>query len=336
MRNHLLFIVLFVIIKPDLIICNADTESNEEENLALPAETDATPEYVSTRTNCNSRKYNSIVHEVKDAQANEFPFIAAIYSQNEQFVCSGSVVGNGIILTAAECLQPPPIYVVLNADKDKGDNTTEYLQVTSIEFFMNQTGDKRKNVGLIHYKDKNKSSVSKLKVSNFTSFKEITEFEAIGYGLNADIGEVKHLQYVGLENKITPTKGEAIIGYLDCIDTKTPSCFKDIGGPALFGNEMIGIVIEGQISCTKEMTSKFAVDKFMVNVLPAYIFSNWLEENIARAEKHTRSSMVIYPVKPTSIVENKPINKKIRRSSGTSNIASPIVFASIFTSFSFI
>lgn len=309
---------------------NEDTlDSNDDETLNIPADTENSSEESINRA-CSRRNDNSVVHEIRQAQFNEFPFIAAIYSPQDKYLCTGSIVAEGLIVTSVDCLETPPGYVIMNSNKNKENNTVA-LQVIKAENFTTSAAHNFKTVGLLYYKDNNTSTVSKIKLSNYTDYRNIVEFEAFGFGLNAEVGEVKQLQYVGLEHRMIYDKGEQINGFIDCIETEVLTCFKDIGGPAIFDQEMIGIVVKGQDECTKKMTASYAVNKYMVTVLPSYIFKAWLDEKIRKNKLKSKSSLSIYPVKPTS---RRLTSKKSNRSHATKTILSPFaLICSMFVVF---
>lgn len=239
------------------------------------------------------------MHEIQKAKGKQFPFMAAIMSHQNEYVCAGAIVSNGLILTTADCTKQPISYILLNATKAKKDDTTVSLHVTKSEKFPTYIGgDATKDVALVYTEKHNHSVASKIKLSNSTNYKSIIDFEALGFGLNADVGQIRELQHIGLENRFLFENSKGIHGYFDCVDTKVITCFKDTGGPAIFDNELIGIITKGQDICTNEMTSKYAVNKKMVEALPTYVFKVWLDEKIKKNEEMEPLPLYSYPVKP--------------------------------------
>ncbi|XP_028029998.1 uncharacterized protein LOC114242898 [Bombyx mandarina] len=276
-------------------------EDSKEASLEIPTEN-----FLNNLTAC-TRRENTLMHEIRTANPSEFPFMVAIMSPQNQFLCSGVVVSNGMILTSARCSQQAIDHVLLNTTNDKNKDSCIALRVKKIEKFPTYDGGEiHKDVALIYTEKYNNTVVSKIKLGNYTDKKSITDFEAFGYGLNVEVGEIKELQYVGLENRESDV-GDYITGYLDCIDTKVPTCFKDIGGPAVFGNELIGIVVNGQNVCLKEMTAQFAINNKVVDILPIQTFKVWLEDQIKKNEESTQMTLVTYPAKP--IVPDMSLHK---------------------------
>lgn len=337
------YLLLFTIIQCFICLCtcdnvkksvndnrddNGDTNDESKDELEIPAEPEPRP----TPTNlssCFARRQGSTVHEIRRVTLKQFPFVAAVLSQQNEYVCSGTVVANGIILTTAHCIDLSIGYVLLNAVSDKKDNNTIEMHITKVEKFPTSS----KNVGLIYTKNFNASVVNKLDISNYTNTKNLVEFEAIGFGLNANLGQTKELQHVGLEYRATVEhKSELILGYIDCIDTKISTCFKDTGGPALLNNELIGIVVEGQNVCTNDISSEFAANKLMATVLPVFTFKGWLEERIKKHKTHVKLSS--YPAKPArrSFSERKAL-KSSSKSYYINNeycLIYPLMYSTIF------
>nr|XP_026484847.1 uncharacterized protein LOC113392568 [Vanessa tameamea] len=133
-------------------------------------------------------------------------------------------------------------------------------------------------------------------ISNYTSTNTLGDIEALGFGLNVDVGHVRELQYVGLEAR--DVSGDKIKGYIDCIDTKVPTCFRDKGGPLIFNNELIGLVTTGQNECTNEIFPTYSINKRLVEALPAFTFKAWLDEKIAKNSEQAEDLLEIYPKKP--------------------------------------
>lgn len=314
MKQHKFFLYLFIInILNFVSITTAENvkksvddnrddngETNEEskdESMEIPLE------HEPINVTC-ARRHGDKIHEIRNANIKDFPFMAAIMSHQNEFLCSGSVISNGMILTTARCTEQPLSYVLLNATKARRDETTAALHIIKVEKFPTYSGgDSVKDVALIHTEKHNSTIASKIKISNFTKPDDISVLEALGFGLNADVGQIKNLQYVGLEKRFQYelpeySKGDILTAYIDCIDTKILTCFKDTGGPVILDNELIGIVIKGQEECSRELTSKFAGNKKMADILPTYAFKAWLEDKIKKNEEEQPVALVSYPSDP--------------------------------------
>ncbi|XP_026725820.1 uncharacterized protein LOC113492533 [Trichoplusia ni] len=294
---------------------NGETnDESKDESLDIPVESEP------NNITC-TRRQNSQMHEIKPAQHRQFPFMVAIMSQQNEYLCSGAVVSNGLILTTAKCTQLPVSYVMLNTTTDKKDDTTVSLHVIKSERFPTFTGSESlKDVGVVYTEKHNSSVASKITLSNFTNPRQILDVVGIGFGLNADIGQTKELQFVGMENRSPEEITEVLKIYFDCVETKVVTCFKDTGGPAVFNNELIGIIIRGQDECSKEMSATYAVNKRMVDVLPSYTFKAWLDEKIKKNDEQEQVALVVYP-SPPALRSDHSVHKMM--SSGIRLIAIP-------------
>jgi hypothetical protein len=271
-----------------------DTGENDEgkdDSMDIPIENET------NNVTC-ARRQNSQMHEITSAKYKQFPFMAAIMSQQNEYLCSGAVVSNGLILTTAQCTQQSLSYVLLNTTNDKKDDSAVMLHVAKTEKFPTFVGgDSIKDVGLIYTEKYNSSVATKIRLSNYTSSRGIVDLEGIGFGLNTDIGQLRELQYVGMEHRSFDT-GERIVAYFDCVDTKVRTCYRDTGGPVIFDNELIGIVVKGQPDCSNEMSGLYAVNKKMADILPTYTFKAWLDERIKKNEEQDQTSLATYPLRP--------------------------------------
>lgn len=294
---------------------NGETnDESKDESLDIPVESEP------NNITC-TRRQNSQMHEIKPAQHRQFPFMVAIMSQQNEYLCSGAVVSNGLILTTAKCTQLPVSYVMLNTTTDKKDDTTVSLHVIKSERFPTFTGSESlKDVGVVYTEKHNSSVASKITLSNFTNPRQIVDVVGIGFGLNADVGQTKELQFVGMENRSPEEITEVLKIYFDCVETKVVTCFKDTGGPAVFNNELIGIIIRGQDECSKEMSATYAVNKRMVDVLPSYTFKAWLDEKIKKNDEQEQVALVVYP-SPPALRSDHSVHKMM--SSGIRLIAIP-------------
>lgn len=308
MKNKLDFLPIIVILFGVVSVCvgenvkksiddNRDdtgdiNDEGKDESLDIPVENDA-------NLTC-TRRQNSQLHEIKAATYKQFPFMAMIMSQQNDYLCSGVVVSNGLILTTAKCTAMPVSYVLLNATKDKLDDTTTMLHVIKSEKFPTFRGvESIKDIGVIYTEKHNSTICSKIRLSNFTNTRNIMDLEAIGYGLNTDVGAPKQMQYIGMELRSPMEGGEILKAYFDCIDTKVPTCFRDTGSAVIYDNELIGIVSQGQEECTKEMTSTYAINKKMADIVPTFTFKAWLDERIKKNEGTlTEESLSTYPRTP--------------------------------------
>ncbi|XP_045760381.1 mast cell protease 3-like [Maniola jurtina] len=250
-------------------------------------------------TLCTRRK-NSKMHEIRPASANQFPFMVALMSPRNQYVCAGTLISNGLVLTTAQCTASVS-YALINTTKDRKDDSAVSLHVIKSEKFPTYSGPNSvKNVAIIYTEKHNSTIASKINLSNYTSSSRLNDVEAIGFGLNADVGQVKELQYVGLDAR--DNKENAIVGFIDCIDTKVPTCFKDKGGPLVVDNELVGLITNGQDECTNEIVSTYAINKRMVNALPIYTVKAWLDQKITKAVEPGDEPLETFPKKPAARV----------------------------------
>lgn len=283
-----------------------------------------------------TRRQNSQMHEIRSASFKQFPFMVAIMSQQNEYLCSGCIVSNGLILTTATCTQQPLSYVLLNTTSDKRDDTTISLHIIKTERFPTfTTGEGTKDVGIAYTEKHNSSVASKIKLSNYTNPRLIVDVEGIGFGINAEVGQVKELQYIGMEVRYALEVAENVKGYFDCIETKVPTCFKDTGGPVVFDNELMGVITKGQIECTKEMSATYAVNKRMVDFLPTYVFKAWLDEKIKKNEEQEPVALATYPVHPqiTNVEPHRMTMEASNRKSNSGkklNAAVPVLILSQF------
>ncbi|XP_046975701.1 trypsin-like [Vanessa cardui] len=262
----------------------------KEESLEIAGEAE-----VSNVTSCTRRK-NSQMHEITKANENQFPFMVAIMSPRNEYVCAGSLISNGLILTTAQCTESIS-YVLINTTSDRKNNNTISLHIIKNEKFPTYTGiHSVKDVAVIYTEKHNNTIASKINVSNYTSTNTLGGIEALGFGLNADVGHVRELQYVGVD--VRDVSGDKIKGYIDCIDTKVNTCFRDKGGPLIFNNELIGLVTTGQHECTNEIFSTYSINKRLVEALPAFTFKAWLDEKIAKNSEQAEEVLEVYPKKP--------------------------------------
>lgn len=296
---------------------NGETnDESKDESLDIPVESEP------NNITC-TRRQNSQMHEIRSAQHQQFPFMAAIMSQQNEYLCSGTVVSNGLILTTAQCTQQPLSYILLNTTTDKKDDTTVSLHVIKTERFPTFTGtESLKDVGVVFTEKHNNSIATKITLSNYTNPRNVIDLEGIGFGLNADVGQTKELQFVGMENRSPEEITDVLKVYFDCVETKVTTCFKDTGGPVLFDKELMGVIIKGQDECSKEMSATYAVNKKMVDVLPTYTFKAWLDEKIKKNEEQEPVALASYPSSPTpNLREGVKLHKMT--SSGIRLIAIP-------------
>lgn len=336
MLNKLDFLRIMVILFSIVSVCvgenvkksiddNRDDtgEVNDEakdESLDIPIEND-------TNLTC-TRRQNSQLHEIRTASYRQFPFMAVVMSQQNEYLCSGVVVSNGLILTTAKCTGLPVSYVLLNATKDKIDDGTTMLHIIKSEKFPTFRGvESIKDIGLIYTEKHNSTLCSKIRLSNFTNVRNIMDLEAVGYGLNTEIGNPKEMQYIGMELRSPIEGGEILKAYFDCVDTKVPTCFRDTGSAVIYDNELIGIVSQGQEECTKEMTSTYAINKKMADIVPTFTFKAWLEERIKKNEETwTENFLSIFPNKPAA-AKRRMMHKL---TASTNQLESPHVIFIIF------
>lgn len=275
----------------------------EDEDLDMPIRDD------NTRLRCD-KEQTKYVHEVRAATYKQFPFMAVVMSPNDEYVCSGVVVSSGLILTTGTCAWAYTKYVLLNAARDKFDDTTIKLQINRTESFPMYIGFRRQlDIGLIYTEYHNNTICSKIRISNCTykTVYNIKGLEAVGYGLNTDTGNPKVMQYVGVELRQPVEDLESLTAYIGCVDTTDPICFKDTGSAVLLDNELLGIVYNGLANCSKEMVSKNTVNKTMADIVPSYTFKAWLEEKIKNNEEvWPNNSLPTYPDKPDAFNEKIP------------------------------
>ncbi|XP_050352137.1 trypsin-like [Nymphalis io] len=295
--NYLIF-VLFLFNFAQ--ICNGayvkkSVEDNRDDDITDESLEIAGEAEVSNVTSCTRRK-NSQMHEINKASENQFPFMVAIMSPRNEYVCAGSLISNGLILTTAQCTESTS-YVLVNTTSDKKNNNTISLHIIKNEKFPTYTGiHSIKDVAVIYTEKHNNTIASKINISNYTSSNTLSGIEALGFGLNVDVGHIRELQYVGVD--VRDVSGDKIKGYIDCIDTKVPTCFRDKGGPLIFNNELIGLITTGQNECTNEIFSTYAINKQLVEALPAFTFKAWLDEKIAKNAEKEEELLETYPMKP--------------------------------------
>ncbi|XP_026319401.1 uncharacterized protein LOC113229922 [Hyposmocoma kahamanoa] len=272
----------------------------EDEEIDLPTKDD------NSNPSCVKMRSNQL-HEIRTATYTQFPFMAAVISHQDEYLCSGVVVSKGLILTTSTCANSYRKYVLLNATSDKFDDTTVKLQINRTEMFPCFIGFRSQlDIGLIYTEYYNGTICSNIRISNCTykTVYDIKGLEAVGYGLNADTGKPKVLQYIGMELKQPVEDLEGLTGYFDCMDTKVPTCFRDTGGPVILDNELVGIVNKGQEECTKQMFSNDTYSKRIADIVPSYTFKAWLEEKIKYHEEvWTNKSLATFSVKPDAISE---------------------------------
>lgn len=337
MRSNLLFLnlLLFILIVVIFSKTSADNvkksvdenrddngDTNEEakdESLEIPIEP-SEQQPVSNRGNVNvscSRRSNGRMHEIKSATHKQFPFVASVMSHQNDHLCSGTVVSNGLILTSGKCTLMTIDHVLLNATKAKKDATTVALHIIKTERFPTFTTPEAtdRDVGIIYTEIHNNSITAKIRLSNFTSTRNIVDMNVLGFGLNAEVGQIKDLQYVGAENRLTPMHPtdiqDELTAYLDCIDTKVPTCFKDFGGPSIFDNELVGVVTKNEEACFNEMSAVYSVNKKLAHILPTYTFKTWLEEKIKKNEEQNQARLVVFPNKPVPSRRRMPDSKEL-------------------------
>lgn len=269
-------------------------EEGEDEDLDMPMKDD------NTSLGCNKMQYSQL-HEIRSATYTQFPFMAVVMSNLNEYLCSGVVVSNGIILTTAKCASSYTSYVLVNATRGKWDDTTIMLHINRTEMFPNFVGFRTQlDIGLIYTEHHNNTICSKIRLSNCSikTVYDIKNLEAVGYGLNTKNGKPKKMQYIRMELRQPVEDLESLTAYFDCVDTKVPTCFRDTGSAVIFDNELIGIVYEGQKECTKEMFSKNPINKKMADIVPVYTFRAWLAERIKNNEEAlSNNSLAIYPDK---------------------------------------
>ncbi|XP_023950464.2 trypsin-like [Bicyclus anynana] len=294
---------------------NSDDGKDDSMDIADP------PDPPTSNVSLCTRRKNTQMHEIRAASAKQFPFIVAILNARNDYICAGSIVSNGIILTSAQCAESAK-YVLINATKDKKNESTESVHVIRTEHFPTYKGPTSKMDVAVLYTDKlNNTLASKINLSNHTFSRNLNEIEAIGFGLNADVGQVKELQYVGLDARIADE--ELIFGFIDCIDTKVNTCFKDKGGPLIVNNELVGIITNGQDECTSEIMSTYSINKLMVTAMPIYTFKSWLDEKIAKHPQLGVETLQSYPIKPAVRMQKVHLTK---RNSGAIYKAVPLYY----------
>ncbi|CAG5042009.1 unnamed protein product [Parnassius apollo] len=278
-------------------------DDGKDESMDIPFEVEQ------NNVTC-TRRQNSQMHEIRQAKIKQFPFMAAIMSQQHEYLCAGSLVANGLILTTANCFQKPINYVLLNTTFAKKDDKAVVLHIVKSEKFPTFSGV-GKDVGLIYTEKHNNTFATKLSLSNITAADQLVDVEALGFGLNADAGQVKELQYVGLENRLT--HNEYYIAFIDCVETKLKSCFKDTGGPVIYENQLVGVVVKGQNDCTREISSRYAINKQMIEFLPSFTFKAWIEERLKKYEEQEAATLMTYPSKPILRQVNHVLTTSINR-----------------------
>ena len=290
---YLCILLLFKFCACENVIKNDDVREDDGNDDTKEETLEISDVEASNTTTCTRRKNNQM-HEIKKANLNQFPFVVAIMSSSNEYLCAGSIIGNGLILTTAQCADSAS-HVLINTTNDKTNENS--LHITKTDKFPTATSTNViKNIAILYTEKFNNTMASKINLSNYTSINKLNDIQALGFGLNAEVGLKKELQYVGLEARLLVD--DMISAYLDCIDTKVPTCFKDKGGPVIFNNELIGIVVGGQNECTLEMTSTYALNKQMITATPTYIFKAWLDEKILNNLEQGKDLLEAFPKKP--------------------------------------
>ncbi|XP_063393280.1 trypsin-like [Cydia fagiglandana] len=261
-----------------------------------------------TRINlCSARRQNNNMHPILNATAKQFPFVAACLSLSDTHICSGTVIANGMILTTASCIQKQINAVLLNTIIAKRNAPgAERISVIKTEKFPSYTGEESLNdVGIVYTHKFNSSIASKVKLSNYTTAQNLVDVELFGFGLNEPSSATEQLQYVGVENRFMGSPGNKLNVFIDCIETKEPTCFTDYGGPAIFGNELVGVIVKGSPNCIQEISPNYAINKEMGTILPTFSFKAWVDEKIKNEEERNVISIPTFPQKLVGIEELK-------------------------------
>ncbi|XP_063373326.1 trypsin delta-like [Cydia amplana] len=283
---------------------NDDIGDNDEAKDIAMEIPDIEPENKTRIQLCSARRQSNNMHPILNATAKQFPFMASCLSLSEGHICSGTVVANGLILTTASCIQKQINAVLLSTTSSKRTATSVRISVIKTEKFPTYQGEESLNdIGVVYTHKFNSSVASKIKLSNYTSAQNLIDMEIFGFGLNAQSGAEELLQYVGVENRFSVSPSNKLDVFIDCIESKEPICFSDYGGPAVFGNELVGVITSGSKNCIQEMSPNYAINKVMATVLPTYSFKAWLDEIIRNEEARNIVSIPTFPQKLVGIEE---------------------------------
>lgn len=287
-----------------------DTEESKDDLVEINEDTEDEDLDVSIKDNnytldCN-RIPSNLLHAIRTASYQQFPFMAVILSSLNKYLCSGVIISNGLILTTARCAAGYQISVLLNATRGKIDNNTIVVQVNKTEMFPNFIGFRSLlNIGLIYTEPYNCTICTKIRLCNHTykSIYDVKGLEAVGYGLNTGTDKPKAMQFIGMELKQPLDDLENITASFGCVDTKVPTCFKDTGSAVILENELIGIVDVGEKQCTKRMYAT-TPSKILAYIVPSYTFREWVDERIKNNEEAwVNASLASYPDKVDAMSE---------------------------------
>ncbi|XP_063545794.1 uncharacterized protein LOC134753784 [Cydia strobilella] len=286
---------------------NDDIGDNDEAKDVAMEIPEIEPENKTRINLCSARRQSNNMHPIQNATAKQFPFMAACLSLSDVHICSGTVIANGLILTTASCIQKQINAVLVNTISSRRTAQGAIrISVIKTEKFPSYNGEESLNdVGIVYTHKFNSSVASKIKLSNYTSAQNLVDMEIFGFGLNEQSGFAEQLQYAGVEHRFSGNPGNKLNVFIDCIETKQPTCFTDYGGPAIFGNELVGVIIKGSDHCIQEISPNYAINKEMATVLPTYSFKAWIDEKIREEEEKNIVSIPTFPQKLVGIEESK-------------------------------
>lgn len=217
--------------------------------------------------------------EIVDASTSK-PWVASIWFAYEgdeymSFICSGSLIRNDIVLTAAHCVEEPGEYAVqLRADTLNED----WLFIYSAAEWSSPRYDKRKlqnDIGLIQL-DTPVEDFSPIKVAGKKSLKKVDSlkrFKLYGWGEDQNGEEADFLRFANLNSQTAAAKRAysskwfnekttiAAGRYFKNEKVYSGACNGDSGSPltARIGGEevLVGITSYGAESCRSKVPSVF-------------------------------------------------------------------------------